>query len=148
MSIATVRRAALNAEEWNQPIIDEFRETGGSVDSRGFGRNLVLLHHVGARTGIERVVPTLALRQDRDSWLITASAGGAPQNPGWYFNLVAHPRVVIETPDDGTVNVIARELGGEARDRAWKMFTSASAGFAYYETRTTRTIPVFLLQRA
>jgi deazaflavin-dependent oxidoreductase (nitroreductase family) len=136
-----------DAEVWNQPIIEEFRATGGTVDSRGFGRNLVLLHHVGARSGVERVVPTLALREDADTWLISASAGGAPRNPGWYFNLRARPHVLIETPDDGPVSVFARELDGEERDRAWRRFTSTSAGFAYYETRTTRIIPVFALTR-
>lgn len=136
-----------DADEWNQPIIDEFRTTGGNVDSRGFGRNLVLLHHVGARSGVERVVPALAIREDPNTWLITASAGGSARNPGWYFNVKAHPAVDIETPDDGLVSVVARELEGDQRTRAWRMFTSTSAGFAYYETRTSRTIPVFALTR-
>jgi deazaflavin-dependent oxidoreductase (nitroreductase family) len=136
-----------DAEEWNRPIIEEFRATGGSVDSRGFGRNLVLLHHIGAQSGAERVVPTLALREGHDTWLITASAGGGPTNPGWYFNLLAQPDVAIETPDDGVVPVHADLLLGEERDRAWRRFTSMSAGFAYYETQTTRIIPVFALRR-
>ncbi|MCV2394396.1 nitroreductase family deazaflavin-dependent oxidoreductase [Actinotalea sp. M2MS4P-6] len=133
--------------DWNQKVIDEFRDNDGTVTTAGFGRNLVLLHHVGARSGTERVSPVMGIRQDEGTWLIAASKAGAPENPAWYHNLLANPDVTIETPDDGVVAVRADELAGEARDRAWARFTAKSSGFRDYEARTTRTIPVIALRR-
>ena len=59
--------------DWNQNIIDEFRANDGTVTTAGFGRSLVLLHHVGAKSGVERVTPVMGLRQDADTWLVAAS---------------------------------------------------------------------------
>ena len=133
--------------DWNQNIIDEFRANGGTVTTMGFGRGLVLLHHIGARTGTERVAPLAALHPDGDRWFLAASKGGAPDNPDWYHNLRAHPEVSIETPDDGTVEVRARVLEGAERDEAWAGFTAMSEGFRSYEQKTTRVIPVVELTR-
>ena len=131
--------------DWNDRIIEQFRTNGGDVGQ--FGRSLVLMHHVGARTGTVRVAPVMALPDGDGAWLVAASKAGAPDNPGWFHNLVAHPDIDIETPDDGTVAVHAEVLRGEARDRAWARFTAASDGFREYERRTTRTIPVLRLAR-
>ncbi|MFE6967958.1 nitroreductase/quinone reductase family protein [Isoptericola sp. NPDC057653] len=133
--------------DWNQPIIDEFRANDGNVATRGFGRGLVLLHHHGARTGAERVSPLAAIRDDDDTWLVTASAGGSDTNPAWYHNVLAHPEVSIETPDDGVVDVLADELHDDDRDVAWDRFKARSEGFAGYERRTSRVIPVIRLVR-
>lgn len=132
---------------WNQNIIDEFRSNGGTVTTMGFGRALVLLHHTGARTGKQRVAPLAAIRADGDTWLVAASKGGAPDNPDWFHNVIAHPDIAIETPDDGTVEVTARVLEGAARDDAWGRFTAMSDGFRDYEKKTTRVIPVVELTR-
>jgi deazaflavin-dependent oxidoreductase (nitroreductase family) len=131
--------------DWNQTIIDEFRANGGTVTN--FGRGLVLLHHRGARTGVERTSPVAVVRESDDAWLVAASKGGAPENPAWYHNLLAHPDVEIETPDDGTVAVHAVELTGDARDAGWARFTAMSDGFRSYEDKTSRTIPVLRLTR-
>ena len=133
--------------DWNQRIIDEFRSNGGTVETMGFGRGLVLLHHLGARSGTERVTPLAVVREDDDTWLVAASKAGAPDNPDWYHNLRAHPDVEIETPDDGTVPVRATELTGDERDRGWARFTAMSEGFRSYEAKTTRVIPVLALTR-
>jgi len=133
---------------WNDEIIAEFRRTGGSVESRGFGRRLVLLHHRGAKSGTERVTPVMAIRTDDDTWLIAASKAGAPENPHWFHNLLAHPDIEIETPDDGVVAVHADRLEGAERDEGWRRFTALpGGGFASYETKTSRTIPVLRLRR-
>lgn len=113
----------------------------------GFGRRLVLLHHTGARTRTERIAPLAALRRDADTWLVAASKGGAPDHPGWFHNLTAFPDVVIETPDDGRVEVRARVLEGAERDAAWAGFTAMSDGFRQYAERTSRVIPVVELTR-
>ncbi len=133
--------------DWNQQIIDEFRAGGGTVTTMGFGRSLVLVHHLGARSGTERIAPVMAIRSAPDTWLIAASKAGAPENPAWYHNLRAHPEVEIETPDDGVVPVRAEVLSGAERDAAWDRFTSVAPGFNEYEARTTRTIPVVALHR-
>jgi deazaflavin-dependent oxidoreductase (nitroreductase family) len=133
--------------DWNQSIIDEFRANGGTVQTAGFGRGLVLLHHRGAKTGEERVSPVAAIRASGDTWWVAASKGGAPTNPAWFHNLLAHPDVSIETPDAGTVDVHAEQLTGAARDEAWGRFKERSSGFASYEAKTTRVIPVLELRR-
>ena len=107
----------------------------------------MLLHHVGARTGQERVSPAMGIRQDPDTWLVAASKAGAPDNPAWFHNLQAHPEVSIEVPGEGTVPVRARVLEGAERDSAWARFTATSPGFRQYEERTTRSIPVIALHR-
>ena len=132
---------------WNEQIIAEFRANGGNVSSRGFGRSLVLLHHIGAKSGTERIAPVMGIHTDADTWLIAASKAGAPENPSWYYNLLAHPDVRIETPDDAVVPVHAQELTGADRDTAWARFTARSPGFRQYEQKTTRTIPVLALRR-
>ncbi|MCM6761293.1 nitroreductase family deazaflavin-dependent oxidoreductase [Rathayibacter sp. ZW T2_19] len=133
--------------DFNETIIEEFRANGGTVTTAGFGRSLVLLHHLGARSREERVSPLMALHPSADVWLLAASAAGAPKHPAWFHNLVAEPDAAIETPDDGTVPVRARVLEGAERDAGWRLFTDASEGFAGYERRTTRVIPVVELAR-
>lgn len=130
--------------DWNQQIIEQFRANGGTVDR--FGDKLVLLHHIGARSGVERLTPVMAIREDADTWLIAASKAGAPDNPAWFHNLLAHPDVDIETPE-GVVPVRATRLEGEERDAAWARFTTASPGFKAYEEKTERVIPVLALRR-
>lgn len=132
---------------WNDAVIDEFRRNGGNVEQNGFGRGLVLLHHRGIRSGVERVSPVRAIPTD-GGWFIAASKGGAPDNPHWFHNVLAHPDLIIETPDDGAVEVHAERLTGAARDEAWGRFTSIpGSSFAGYEAKTTRVIPVLLLRR-
>jgi deazaflavin-dependent oxidoreductase (nitroreductase family) len=130
--------------DWNQQIIDEFRANGGTVETNGFGRSLVLVHHLGAKTGTERVSPVANIRQPDGSRLIAASKGGAPDNPAWYHNLLAHPDVTIETPD-GVEQVHVTELRGAERDAGWAQFTTMSEGFRSYEQKTSRVIPVLRL---
>jgi deazaflavin-dependent oxidoreductase (nitroreductase family) len=133
--------------DWNEKIIEEFRNNDGTVTTMGFGRGLVLLHHLGAKSGAERINPVAAIRDSDDTWLIAASAAGADKNPDWYHNLLAHPEVTIETPDDGVVDVTAQDLGQPDRDVAWDRFKAMSDGFAGYEQKTRRVIPVLRLTR-
>ncbi|NHA68154.1 nitroreductase/quinone reductase family protein [Phycicoccus flavus] len=133
--------------DWNEKVIEEFRSNGGTVETMGFGRRLVLLHHTGARSGTERVAPLAAIRDGEDRWFIAASKAGAPTNPDWFHNLRAHPDTRIETPDDGTVEVTAVVLEGAERDAAWERFKDMSDGFRSYEEKTTRVIPVVALER-
>ena len=130
--------------DWNQQVIEEFRANGGTVETMGFGRGLVLVHHLGARSGQERINPVANIRLADGARLIAASAAGADKNPDWYHNLLAHPDVTIETPD-GEEQVHVTDLEGTERDAAWARFKAMSDGFRAYEEKTDRVIPVLKL---
>jgi deazaflavin-dependent oxidoreductase (nitroreductase family) len=133
--------------DFNEGIIAEFRANGGHVETMGFGDGLVLLHTVGARSGEARVNPVAAIGEDADNWLVAASYGGAPVNPAWYGNLLAHPETEIEKGTD-TIPVTAREVSDDEYAAAWGRFTARSSGFAGYEEKSGgRKIPVIRLTR-
>ncbi|MDG6983876.1 MAG: nitroreductase family deazaflavin-dependent oxidoreductase [Nitrososphaerota archaeon] len=125
---------------WNDGVIEEFRKNHGKVGGPFKGAPILLIHHVGARTGIARVNPVMYLK-DGARYLVFASKGGAPHNPGWYYNLMAHPDVEIEVGDD-KVPVLAEEVKGEERDRLYGRQASLYPQFADYQKKTDRTIPV------
>ena len=132
--------------DFNTRVISEFRAHHGRVDTAGFGRSLILLHTVGARTGALRVNPVVA-RRNGDDWLISASAGGAADHPVWFRNLHAHPHTTIETGDE-VVEVTAEELTGKEYATAWDGFAAQSPAFAAYRRSAgDRRIPVVRLRR-
>lgn len=131
--------------DFNGRIIDEFRSNGGKVAGQFEGAPLLLLHHVGAKTGTERVNPVMYRSEDGDL-VVFASKAGAPDNPDWYHNLLAHPDTTVEVGDD-VVRVHARVARGEERKRIWESHKAAYPGFAEYEAKTTREIPVVVLER-
>jgi deazaflavin-dependent oxidoreductase (nitroreductase family) len=137
-------------EDWNQRIIDEFRSNDGKVGGMFEGRPLLLVHHTGARTGTERINP-VAYQGVGDGWAIFASKGGAPTNPDWYHNLVANPKATIEVGTDHgieTYDVVARVADGDERDRIWTEQKRRIPSFAEYERKTSRQIPVVVLEPA
>jgi deazaflavin-dependent oxidoreductase (nitroreductase family) len=131
-------------KDWNQGIIEEFRKNGGRVASFG-SQPLLLLRHRGAKTGTERVNP-LAYQELDGGYAVFASRGGAPTNPDWYHNLIANPDVTVEVGDE-TVDVRARVAESEERERIWEEQKRRNPGFADYEGKTTRLIPVVILER-
>ena len=132
---------------WNETVIAEFRANKGEVTTGGFGKHLVLLHSVGARSGVERVNPVLG-RRSGDDWVIAASYAGAPSHPAWYHNLVAHPDTAIETAEAGTVPVTASEITGPEYDREWAGFVGQAPTFAEYQEKAgSRKIPLLRLRR-
>jgi deazaflavin-dependent oxidoreductase (nitroreductase family) len=132
--------------DWNQKIIEEFRANGGKVGGPFEGATMILVHHIGARSGTERVTPLVTFPQDDGRYVIIASKAGAPTNPDWYHNLKAHPEVDVEVGTE-TFPVQVVELEGAERDAVWAQVKAASPGFAEYEQKTTRTIPVLQLTR-
>ena len=133
--------------DWNDKIIEEFRANDGKVSGPFEGAPLLLLHSVGAKTGATRVNPMMYQTVDDDSIAVFASKGGAPTNPDWYHNLVANPRTTVEIGSE-TLDVVARVAEGDERERIWTKQKAAYSGFADYEQRTNRTIPVIILERA
>ncbi|MFG1677391.1 nitroreductase family deazaflavin-dependent oxidoreductase [Micromonospora sp. NPDC049282] len=132
--------------DWNDKIISEFRANGGRVGGQFAGAPLLLLHTVGAKSGQPRVNPMMYQKLD-DGYAVFASKAGAPTNPDWYHNLLAQPRVRAEIGTD-TVDLVARVTDGDERDRIWDAQKAAYPGFADYERKTTRTIPVVVLEPA
>lgn len=129
--------------DFNQRIIEEFRANAGAPPSWTGSSPLLLVHHRGAKSGLERVNP-VAYLEDGGRWAIFASKGGAPTNPDWYHNLKAHPQTTIEVGKN-TVAVTAREVKGDERDRLFSAQAERSPQFAEYQQGTERVIPVLVL---
>jgi kanamycin kinase len=133
------------ANDWNEKIIEEFRANRGQVESFG-NAPLLILHTTGAKTGQERESPVL-YRSQGDDLIVFASFAGAPVNPAWYHNLVAHPDATVELGTE-TRRVRARVADPEERDRLWEWNKQDYPGFGDYEEKTDRTIPVVILEPA
>ncbi len=130
--------------DWNAQIIEEFRANGGKVGGPFEGGTLLLLHSTGAKTGKERVNP-LMYQQVDGGYAVFASKAGAPTNPDWYHNLKANPEAWIEVGTD-RVEVKAREAEGDEREEIFERQKRAWPGFAQYEQKADRTIPVMILE--
>ena len=133
-----------DGDDFNEKVITEFRANAGKVGGFFEGAPLLLLHHNGAKTGTERVNP-LVYQQVGGSYAIFASKGGAPDNPDWYYNVLAHPDVTIEVGTT-TARVRAREADPAERAPIWTTQKERMANFADYEKNAApREIPVILL---
>ena len=135
----------IDFDEMNRKVIAEFRETGGKAGGVFEGKPLVLVHHVGAKSGKERIAPLVPLLEG-DRIFVFASKGGADTNPDWYHNLVANPDTVVEQGTE-TLRVTARVLSGDERDDVYAKQTEAEPQFGEYQRKTSRVIPVIELQR-
>src|ERR1700723_993677 len=131
--------------DWNSKIIEEFRANEGRVGGPFEGGTLLLLHTTGARSGQERVNPVAYQKLDH-GYAVFASKAGAPTNPDWYHNLVAHPETTAEIGTE-TVALVARVTEGDERSKIWEEQKKDFPGFAEYEAGTTRQIPVVILSR-
>jgi deazaflavin-dependent oxidoreductase (nitroreductase family) len=129
--------------DFNAQVIDEFRANGGRVGGMFESMPMLLLHHVGAKSGESRVNP-LAYQADGGRYVIFASKAGAPTNPGWYYNLKASPNTTVEIGVD-TIAVTASEAGGEERERLYRTQAERVPQFSEYEQKTDRVIPVIVL---
>ena len=131
--------------DFNLKIIEEFRANGGETFGVFKGRPLLLLTTTGAKSGEARTTP-LVYSKDRDRLVIIASMGGAPKHPAWYLNLAANPGVTVEL---GTEKFAASASSAEGteRDRIYAQQAEMMPAFAEYQQKTTRRIPVVLLER-
>jgi len=131
--------------DWNTKIIEEFRSHQGRVGGNFEGAPMLLLHTKGAKSGQERVNPMMYLEKDGRLYVF-ASKAGAPTNPDWYHNLVAHPEVSAEI-GTATVEATAWPLPEDERKVVFDHQAGLYPGFRDYETKTTRKIPVVELVR-
>ena len=132
--------------DWNKPIIEEFRANGGKVGGRWEGRDLLLLTTTGRRSGRSHTTP-VAYAREGDRLLVFGSKGGAPKHPDWYRNLLADPHVRVEVGTE-RFDAVATPLVGEERDRAFAAQVERSPAFGDYQEKTDRVIPVIALARA
>ena len=130
--------------DWNTGIIEEFRANEGRVGGNFEGAPLLLLHTTGAKSGQERVHPMMYQDLGDDSVAVFASKAGAPDHPAWFHNVVANPDVTAEIGTE-TRSFRARTASGDERGRIWTKQKADYPGFADYETKTTREIPVVIL---
>lgn len=131
---------------WNAKIIDDFRANDGKAGGRFEGVPLLLLHSTGARSGKERINP-LAYQAMGDSIAIFASKAGADTHPDWYHNVMADPAVSAEIGTE-TRSFRARTADGVERESIWAKQKKDYPGFADYEAKTSREIPVVILDPA
>ena len=132
--------------DFDRGIVAEFRASGGRAGGVLAGTPLVLIHHIGARSGIEYVTPLAYLAQGEDCIAIAAANGGSPNHPAWYHNLKANPAITVEI---GTRRfaATAEEQAGPARAQLWSRLVAEFPDLARHAASTERSIPLFLLCR-
>jgi deazaflavin-dependent oxidoreductase (nitroreductase family) len=134
---------ALN--EFNERVIKEFRSNGGKVGAPFENAPMILLTHTGAKTGKSYTTP-LVYSRDGDRIVVIASKAGAPNNPSWYHNLVAHPTATLEIGTE-SFKAKARVATGDERERLFNQQAAQMAVFNEYRAKTTRKIPVIVFER-
>jgi deazaflavin-dependent oxidoreductase (nitroreductase family) len=131
--------------DFNTKVIEEFRANGGELGGNFEGAPMLLLTTVGAKSGASRVHPMMYL-EDGGRIYVFASKAGAPTNPDWYFNLLAHSGVTVELGRD-TFEAVASPVEGSERDRIYAEQVKRYPGFGEYQELTDRIIPVVALDR-
>ena len=132
------------SSDFNEKVIAEFRANQGRAGGVLADTPIILIHHIGAKTGTERVTP-LAYSVLADGRLvIAASDGGSPSHPAWYHNLKAHPTIVAELGTE-TFTMRAEEVEGAARAELWPKLVAASPTVGEFQAKTARRIPLFTL---
>jgi deazaflavin-dependent oxidoreductase (nitroreductase family) len=134
------------ATSYNDRIVREFRAHAGQVGGEWAGTPLILVHHVGARSGTERVTPLGCFPLDDGRYAVAASSGGSPHPPAWYHNLKAHPSITVEVGAE-TFTAVAQELDDAARAELWPTMVARHPTLGQHQARITRQVPVFVLTR-
>jgi len=136
---------APSTSEWAREQAEKFEASNGQEANTLKGRPIIVLTSVGASSGKLRKTALMRVEHDGD-YAVVASRGGAPEHPTWYANLVKNPHVELQ---DGAEkhDYLARELEGEERELWWERAVEAWPDYAEYVHRTTRLIPVFVLER-
>jgi F420H(2)-dependent quinone reductase len=135
-----------SAASWARDQVELYERSGGTAGTQLNGRPVIVLTSVGAKTGKIRKSPLMRVEHDGE-YAVVASLGGAPKHPVWYYNLTANPHVELQ---DGPVkkDYRAREVFGSERAAWWERAVATWPDYAQYQTKTIRTIPVFVLTPA
>jgi F420H(2)-dependent quinone reductase len=136
--------AELSPSDWVREQTERILEQGTTDGVEILDRPVILMTVTGAKSGKQRYVPLMRVEKD-GRYAMVASKGGDPAHPSWYFNVKANPTVTLQDGDK-VVGVTARELGGPEREEWWQRAVEAYPPYAEYQTKTTRLIPVFVLE--
>jgi deazaflavin-dependent oxidoreductase (nitroreductase family) len=138
--------AVTTPDSYNAAIIEEFRATGGHVGGVFENSPLLLLHHTGARSGIQRISP-VGYVEDGDRYVVIASNGGSPRHPAWYHNLRSSPDVTIEVGAE-TLAAVAEEATGPERERLFQLMADHAPQIVGHQASVARAIPIMVLTPA
>ena len=132
-----------STSDWARENAELYMASGGTEGTELKGKPVILLTTVGAKTGKLRKTPLMRVEHNGE-YAVVASLGGAPKNPVWYHNIVKHPRVELQDgPAAGDYE--AREVFGEEKASWWRRAVGVWPDYAYYQRKTDREIPVFVL---
>ncbi|MEU1964419.1 nitroreductase family deazaflavin-dependent oxidoreductase [Micromonospora sediminicola] len=134
----------MDPAEFNADVVERFRAGGGQVGGPLADTPLILVHHIGRRSGVERVVPLAYLSRPHGRFLIVAANGGSETHPAWYYNLKANPEVTVEVGTE-TFRVVARQLNAAERSALWPTIVEMAPAVGMFQSMTDRAIPVFVL---
>ena len=137
-------RVELSPTDWVRDQTERILENGTTDGVEILDRPIVLVITTGAKSGKQRYVPLMRVEKD-GRYAMVASKGGDPAHPSWYFNVKAHPAVKLQDRDK-VVALTARELDGAERQLWWDLAVEAYPPYTEYQTKTTRLIPVFVLE--
>ncbi|MCU1697653.1 MAG: deazaflavin-dependent nitroreductase family protein [Mycobacterium sp.] len=140
----TVTNAELSPTEWVREQTEAILANGTTDGVEVLDRPIVLFTTTGAKSGKKRYVPLMRVEKD-GHYAMVASKGGDPQHPVWYHNVKAHPEVTVQDGDK-VATLTAREIEGAEREQWWKLAVEAYPPYAEYQTKTTRLIPVFVVE--
>ena len=136
--------AELSPTDWVREQTQRILEQGTTDGVEILDRPIVLFTTTGAKSGTKRYVPLMRV-EENGRYAMVASKGGDPQHPLWYHNVKANPRVTVQDGDK-VVELTARELGGAEREHWWDLAVQAYPPYADYQTKTSRLIPVFVVE--
>ena len=136
---------APSPSDWARKQAEKFEESNGAKANTLQGKPIILLTTVGAKSGKLRKTPLMRVEHDGE-YAVVASKGGAPEQPQWYWNLVANPKVELQDGSDRS-EYVAREVTGDERAVWWDRALVDWPAYANYQTKTDRVIPVFVLSR-
>jgi F420H(2)-dependent quinone reductase len=137
---------APSTQGWVRDQVEEYETSGGIAGATLRGMPVVVLTMRGAKSGNVRKVPLMRVEHD-GAYAAVASMGGAPKNPVWYYNLQADPHVHVQD-GEAHFDMVAREVTGDEKVQWWERAVKAYPDYADYQLRTTRQIPVFVLEKA
>lgn len=133
-------------QQWVRDQVDEYEGSGGTRGTTMRDRPVVILTTQGAQSGKLRKSPLMRVEHD-GTYAVVASLGGAPKHPAWYYNVLTNPDVELQ---DGSErhHYVAREVTGDEKATWWERAVAAFPDYAGYQRKTTRVIPVFVLERS
>jgi len=134
----------LSPTDWVREQTERILQQGTTDGVEVLDRPIVLFTTTGAKSGKQRYVPLMRVEKD-GRYAMIASKGGDPAHPSWYFNVKSNPAVTVQDGDK-VVALTAREVEGAEREQWWDLAVEAYPPYAEYQTKTTRQIPVFVLE--